>query len=195
MNSYNVVKFCMIISNTIISRSLFFLDFKIDNFLSKFFIFFLYDFTLPLHFFFSFFSHSLSLFLFLISFYHLHHSTTFSLQFLIFFQSYKSTNTSLSFSCTSSFFNQRILWICSSLSSTETRMWWSLANQSEAFLVPADQCGTPLYRHVQHANVWRTQPNETSLPRSRETSVVQSRRCDEWSRHDILYWKPGTISQ
>lgn len=54
MNSYNVVKFCIIISNTIISRSLFFLDFKIDNSLSKFFIFFLYDFTLPLHFFFFF---------------------------------------------------------------------------------------------------------------------------------------------
>lgn len=30
---------------------------------------------------------------------------------------------------------------------------WSLANQSEALLMPADQCGTPLYRHARHANV------------------------------------------
>lgn len=35
-------------------------------------------------------------------------------------------------------------------------------------------------------------PNPTRLPGSRETPVVQSRHCDEYSRHDILYWKPDT---
>jgi len=46
----------------------------------------------------------------------------------------------------------------------ETRMWWSLTNQSEALLVPADQCGTPLYRHVQHANVSLEDPTQRNFP-------------------------------
>lgn len=35
-------------------------------------------------------------------------------------------------------------------------------------------------------------PKPTRLPGSGETLVVQSRHCDECSRHDILYWKPDT---
>jgi len=42
----------------------------------------------------------------------------------------------------------------------ETRMRWSLANQSEAPLVPADQCGTPLYRHAPHANASSGDPTQ-----------------------------------
>lgn len=45
----------------------------------------------------------------------------------------------------------------------ETRMWWSLTNQSEAPLEPADQCGTPLYRHVPHAKVSSGDPTQQAF--------------------------------
>lgn len=76
--------------------------------------------------------------------------------------------------CTSrlSFFNQWMLPMRLSLSSVSRKQdWRSLANQSTVLLVPADQCETPLYRHVQHANISSGSPTQQDSS-NRRTPIV-----------------------